>query len=187
MIKGSTRDSPTTAYHRSARHQRDYSRHGDKTKQRQLKLGFIQRSTTGRKVNPYAQREPLVTHTEEPEQPKPTNSGRCETNCRWGLLKGTSRNTMKHIGEYIYSSRQNVDASDDAIVQGCGDDPTPGAQHQDMFRIYYQNICGLKLQKSTNTLVETVGFLSQFRAALVGLVETNTNWKQVESDRKSVV
>ena len=102
-------------------------------------------------------------------------------------MGGANGPTMKQIGEYLYSRSDNVDSSDNSIVEGCGDDPTASAGGENPFRIYFQNICGLKLQKSKHTLVDVVGFLSSFGVALVGLAETNTNWKQFESKNQNTV
>ena len=73
------------------------------------------------------------------------------------------------------SGRNRVPSSSDPddIVYGFGDspnNPAPGS-----FRIYFQNVNGLKLHNN-NHLTETVGFLRSFNASAVCLAETNVNW-----------
>ena len=85
-----------------------------------------------------------------------------------------------NIRDYTVDTTPAIDDEDD-IVAGFGDDAAMQGENDKVFRVYFQNICGLKLQRSTQALVETVGFLQRFNASLVGLAETNINWKQFDT------
>ena len=76
---------------------------------------------------------------------------------------------MQKIGKYVKCSYSNEGYDEDKIVDGCGDTPTIDGSGEKCFRIYYQNICGLKLQRSKNTITEVVGFLKKNPRILGGL------------------
>ena len=65
---------------------------------------------------------------------------------------------MKEIGKYLYEKRPWSPNGEDNIVEGCGDDPAIAEEGSNSFRVYFQNICGLKLQRSANTVTDIVGF-----------------------------
>ena len=70
----------------------------------------------------------------------------------------------------------------DDIVHGSGDDATVGDEFDaNRFRVFFQNICGIKLKQGTHNLSEIVGFLSSFRTAGIGLAETNVNWRHTDA------
>ena len=159
---------------------------------RQSKLGFRSKTGMGRRVNPYATGESDRKGATKERQP-------CDDVAKAGEDAGWEKEReMKdqwgRISEHFIYSATGQEQADDAImkdddveddiVTGFGDQ-VPEGENANVFRLYFQNICGLKLQKSTNTLVETVGFLKQFDVSLVGLAETNINWRQ--SDTKTLV
>ena len=49
------------------------------------------------------------------------------------------------------------------------------------FRLYFHNICGLKVKENTHNSGGIIGFLQSFRASAVCFAETNVNWRCVDS------
>ena len=87
----------------------------------------------------------------------------------------------KELPKYFSTSEESQEMRDD-IVYGFGDDATVDDEFDaNRFRVFFQNICGIKLQQGTHNLSEIVGFLSSFRTAVVGLAETNVNWRQYDT------
>lgn len=68
--------------------------------------------------------------------------------------------------------------SDDDILENFVDDL--GVDVGTSFRVYFQNINGLKLHDHTQ-LIETTGFLQNFNVSAVCFAETNVNWAHCDT------
>ena len=70
----------------------------------------------------------------------------------------------------------------DPILKQSGDDAAILDDHDDnSFRVYFQNLNGLKMTNDDEFVVSAVGFLSTFRASVACFAETNVNWKKDEA------
>ena len=70
----------------------------------------------------------------------------------------------------------------DPILKQSGDDAAILDDHDDnSFRVYFQNLNGLKMTNDDDFFVSAVGFLSTFRASVACFAETNVNWKKDEA------
>ena len=64
----------------------------------------------------------------------------------------------------------------DPILEKVGHDIFELSGQYNPFRIYFQNVNGLKLGAGTEHLERAVGFLREIDPAVICLAETNTNW-----------
>ena len=64
----------------------------------------------------------------------------------------------------------------DPILEKVGHDIFEISGQYNPFRIYFQNVNGLKLGAGTEHLERAVGFLREIDPAVICLAETNTNW-----------
>ena len=70
----------------------------------------------------------------------------------------------------------------DGIVEGHGDDATVSPNHSETaFRVFFQNVCGMKVQAHTHNLGEIVGIIDTFRTSVMCLAETNVNWRHTNA------
>ena len=64
----------------------------------------------------------------------------------------------------------------DPILEKVGHDIFEISGQYNPFRIYFQNVNGLKLGAGTEHLERAVGFLREIDPAVICLAKTNTNW-----------
>jgi hypothetical protein len=67
----------------------------------------------------------------------------------------------------------------DAIMLHSGENAeVPGDHADNSFRVYFQNINGLKMMHDDESVISAVGFLASFRASVPCFAETNVNWRK---------
>ena len=81
------------------------------------------------------------------------------------------------------AERRSYDTShlneNDAILRHSGDDAeVPDDYDDNSFRVYFQNVNGLKMMQDDESVISAVGFLASFRASVACFAETNVNWRK---------
>ena len=66
-------------------------------------------------------------------------------------------------------------------MQSFGDNIDESQYDDKRFRLYFQNINGLKLSSNSHHLKEAVGTLLSLNASVACLAETNLNWHHNEA------
>ena len=78
------------------------------------------------------------------------------------------------------TERRSYDTShlneNDTILSQSGDDTeVPDDYADNSFRVYFQNVNGLKMMHDDESVIPAVGFLASFRASVACFAETNIN------------
>ena len=73
---------------------------------------------------------------------------------------------------------------EDPILSHFGDNVEHGSSTAEPFRLYFQNVRGLKLPEGYHFTTQAMGVLKSVEASVVCLAETNTDWKHPDAHHR---